>query len=72
MSQGVIVLVVIALIITYIVARTRRRMGLLVTPRTWLAVMAAVVTRRARPVGGPHALTRGSELQQSIRPEATA
>jgi hypothetical protein len=43
MSQGVIVLVVIALIITYIVARTRRRMGFLVTPRTWLVVMGAVV-----------------------------
>jgi hypothetical protein len=43
MSQGVIVLVVIALIITYIVARTRRRMGLLVTPKTWLVVMGAVI-----------------------------
>ena len=43
MSQGVIVLVVIALIITYIVARTRRRMGFLVTPRTWLMVMGAAI-----------------------------
>ena len=31
MSQGVILLVVIALIIAYVVTRTRRRMGLLVT-----------------------------------------
>jgi hypothetical protein len=43
MSQGGILLVVIACIITYIVARTRRRMGLLVTPKTWLVVMVAVI-----------------------------
>ena len=34
---------VIALIVAYIVARTRRRMGFLVTPRTWLVVMVAVI-----------------------------
>jgi multisubunit Na+/H+ antiporter MnhB subunit len=43
MSQGVILLVMIALIITYIVTRTRRRMGFLVTPKTWLVVMIAVI-----------------------------
>ncbi len=43
MSQGVILLVVIALIIAYVVARTRRRMGLLVTGKTWLAVMLGVI-----------------------------
>jgi hypothetical protein len=43
MSQGVILLVMIALIIAYVVTRTRRRMGFLVTPKTWLIVMAAVV-----------------------------
>jgi hypothetical protein len=43
MSQGLILLVVIALIIAYVVARTRRRMGLLVTGKTWLAVMLGVV-----------------------------
>jgi uncharacterized membrane protein len=43
MSQGVILLVMIALIVTYIVTRTRRRMGFLVTPKTWLVVMIAVV-----------------------------
>jgi hypothetical protein len=43
MSQGVILLVMIAFIITYIITRTRRRMGMLVTPRTWLIVMVAVV-----------------------------
>jgi hypothetical protein len=43
MSQGIILLVVIALIIAYVVARTRRRMGLLVTGKTWLVVMAVVV-----------------------------
>ncbi len=43
MSQGVILLVMIALIITYIVTRTRRRMGMLVTARTWLIMMVAVI-----------------------------
>jgi hypothetical protein len=43
MSQGFILLVLIALIIAYVVARTRRRMGLLVTGKTWLAVMLGVV-----------------------------
>jgi len=43
MSQGLILLVVIALIIAYVVARTRRRMGLLVTGKTWLMVMLGVV-----------------------------
>ncbi|HXB49893.1 MAG TPA: hypothetical protein VNW50_19180 [Streptosporangiaceae bacterium] len=43
MGQGFILLVVIALIITYVVVRTRRRMGLLVTGKTWLAVMLGVI-----------------------------
>jgi hypothetical protein len=43
MSQGVVLLVVIALIIAYVVARTRRRMGLLVTGKTWLMVMLGVI-----------------------------
>jgi hypothetical protein len=43
MSQGIILLIVIALIVAYVVARTRRRMGLLVTGKTWLVVMVAVV-----------------------------
>jgi hypothetical protein len=43
MSQGLILLVMIALIITYVVARTRRRMGLLVTGKTWLMVMLGVI-----------------------------
>jgi hypothetical protein len=43
MSQGVILLIVIALIVAYVVARTRRRMGLLVTGKTWLVVMVAVI-----------------------------
>ena len=42
-GSGIILLVVIALIVAYVVARTRRRMGLLVTGRTWIAVMAGVV-----------------------------
>lgn len=43
MSQGIILLLVIALIISYAVARTRRRMGLMVTGKTWLVVMVSVV-----------------------------
>ncbi|HYK67578.1 MAG TPA: hypothetical protein VEV45_06495 [Streptosporangiaceae bacterium] len=42
-SSGIVLLVVIALIVAYVVARTRRRMGLLVTGRTWMAVVAGVV-----------------------------
>lgn len=43
MSQGIVLLLVLAAIVGYVVARTRRRMGLLVTGRTWLVVMAGVV-----------------------------
>jgi hypothetical protein len=42
-SSGITLLVVIALIVAYVVARTRRRMGLLVTGRTWIIVMVGVV-----------------------------
>jgi hypothetical protein len=42
-SSGIILLVVIALIVAYAVARTRRRMGLLVTGKTWVAVTVGVV-----------------------------
>ena len=43
MSQGIILLLVLAAIVAYVVARTRRRMGLLVTGKTWLGVMVAFV-----------------------------
>jgi hypothetical protein len=43
MSQGIILLLVLAAIVAYVVARTRRRMGLLVTGRTWVAVMTGFV-----------------------------
>lgn len=43
MSQGIVLLLVLAAIVGYVVARTRRRMGLLVTGKTWLVVMAGVV-----------------------------
>lgn len=43
MGQGIVLLVIIALIITYVVTRTRRRMGMLVTGKTWLVVMAVVI-----------------------------
>lgn len=42
-SSGIVLLVVIALIVAYAVARTRSRMGLLVTGKTWIAVMIGVV-----------------------------
>jgi len=41
-SSGITLLVVIGLIVAYVVARTRRRMGLLVTGRTWVVVMVGV------------------------------
>lgn len=43
MGQGAILLVVIAVIVAYVVARTRRRLGLAVTGRTWLYVVVAVM-----------------------------
>jgi hypothetical protein len=43
MSQGIILLVVIAVIVTYVVTRTRRRMGLVVTSKTWVTVMVGFV-----------------------------
>ena len=42
-NSGIVLLVAIALIVAYVVARTRRRMGLLVTGRTWIAVVLGVV-----------------------------
>jgi hypothetical protein len=42
-SSGIILLVMIALVITYAVVRTRHRMGLLVTGKTWIAVMAGII-----------------------------
>jgi hypothetical protein len=43
MSQGIILLVVIAAIVTYVVTRTRRRMGLVVTSKTWVTLMLGFV-----------------------------
>jgi hypothetical protein len=42
-SSGIILAIVIALIVAYAVARTRRRMGLMVSGKTWIAVVAGVV-----------------------------
>jgi len=42
-SSGIVLLVLIALIVSYVIVRTRRRMGLLVTGRTWIVVMVGVV-----------------------------
>jgi hypothetical protein len=43
MSQGIILLLVIAAIATYVIVRTRRRMGMLVTGKTWITLMIAFV-----------------------------
>ncbi len=43
MSQGMVLLLFIALIVAYVVTRTRRRMGMLVTGKTWLVIVACVV-----------------------------
>jgi len=42
-SSGIVLAVVIALIVAYAIARTRRRMGLLVTGKTWITVTVGVV-----------------------------
>lgn len=41
-GSGIVLLVVIALIVAYAVTRTRSRMGLLVTGRTWIVVVIGV------------------------------
>ena len=43
MSQGIILLVVLAAIVAYVIVRTRRRMGLVVTSKTWVTVMVGFV-----------------------------
>jgi hypothetical protein len=43
MSQGLVLLVVIAAIVTYVVTRTRRRMGLIVTGKTWVTIMLCFI-----------------------------
>ena len=43
MSQGIILLLVLAVIVAYVITRTRHRMGLVVTGKTWMAVMAGFV-----------------------------
>jgi hypothetical protein len=43
MTSGIILAVLIALIVTYAITRTRRRMGLLVTGKTWIGVTVGVV-----------------------------
>jgi hypothetical protein len=43
MEQGIILLLVLAAIVAYVVARTRRRMGLIVTAKTWVYVMTGFV-----------------------------
>jgi ABC-type spermidine/putrescine transport system permease subunit II len=42
-SSGIILAVLIALIVAYAIARTRRRMGLMVSGKTWIAVIVGVV-----------------------------
>ena len=43
MEQGIILLLVLAAIVAYVVARTRQRMGLVVTAKTWFYVMGGFV-----------------------------
>lgn len=42
-SSGIILLVMIALVITYALIRTRHRMGMLVTGKTWIVIMVGVI-----------------------------
>lgn len=41
--SGIVLLLVLAAVVAYVVARTRRRMGMVVTGSTWLAVMVGIV-----------------------------
>jgi hypothetical protein len=43
MINGLVLLVVVAAIVTYVVARAGRRMGMVVTNRAWIAVMTVFV-----------------------------
>jgi len=43
MSQGIVLLLLVAVVVAYVISRTRRRMGMLVTGRTWFVIMACVV-----------------------------
>jgi hypothetical protein len=40
MSQGIVLLLIIAVIVAYAVTRARRRMGLHVTGKTWATIIA--------------------------------
>jgi hypothetical protein len=42
-NSGIILLVLIALIVAYAVVRARRRLGMLVTGKTWVVVIVGVV-----------------------------
>jgi hypothetical protein len=42
-TNGIILLLVLALIVAYVITRTRRRMGLIVTGKTWIAIMTGFV-----------------------------
>ena len=43
MAQGIVLLLFVALIISYAVVRARRRMGLMVTGKTWIMLITGVV-----------------------------
>lgn len=43
MSQGMVLLLFIAVVVAYVVTRTRRRMGMLVTGKTWIVIVTGVV-----------------------------
>ncbi|HYK28280.1 MAG TPA: hypothetical protein VEV61_09965 [Streptosporangiaceae bacterium] len=43
MAQGIVLLLFVALIISYAVVRARRRMGLIVTGKTWIMLITGVV-----------------------------
>jgi len=40
MSQGIVLLLIIAVIVAYVITRTRRRLGLAVTGKTWATIVA--------------------------------
>jgi hypothetical protein len=42
MAQGIVLLLFVALVISYAVVRARRRMGMMVTGKTWIVLIGVI------------------------------
>ena len=65
MAQGIVLLLILAAIVAYVVTRTRRRMGLIVTGKTWLTVMAGFAIIVLDPVGSLDPVVRRDRTSSS-------